>query len=129
MEAIQEKAREIGRLLSQTDEYKALKRANEQLSEDRETVTLLNELGALQDELSKELRDGKEPSAENQEEYGRLADELQQKSIYQMVVAAQSNFDRIMVRMNEEIGRGIEAGEQSLSLIHISEPTRRTPIS
>jgi len=113
MEAIQEKAREIGRLLSQTDEYKALKRANEQLSEDRETVTLLNELGALQDELSKELRDGKEPSAENQEEYGRLADELQQKSIYQMVVAAQSNFDRIMVRMNEEIGRGIEAGEQS----------------
>src|SRR5680860_1582961 len=107
MEAIQEKAREIGRLLSQTDEYKALKRANEQLSEDRETVTLLNELGALQDELSKELRDGKEPSAENQEEYGRLADELQQKSIYQMVVAAQSNFDRIMVRMNEEIGRGI----------------------
>ncbi|HET7274163.1 MAG TPA: YlbF family regulator [Longimicrobiaceae bacterium] len=113
MEAIQEKAREIGRLLSQTDEYKALKRANERLSEDRETVTLLNELGALQDRLSNELREGKEPSAENQEEYGRLADQLQQRTAYQGVVAAQSNFDNIMVRMNEDIARGIEAGEQS----------------
>jgi hypothetical protein len=29
------------------------------------------------------------------------------------LVAAQSNFDRYMVRINEEIGQGIKAGENS----------------
>jgi hypothetical protein len=33
--------------------------------------------------------------------------------VYQGLVAAQSNFDRVMGRVNEEIARGIEAGEQS----------------
>jgi hypothetical protein len=33
--------------------------------------------------------------------------------VYQALVAAQSNFDRVMSRINEEIARGIEAGAQS----------------
>jgi hypothetical protein len=32
---------------------------------------------------------------------------------YQALAAAQSNFDRLMMRVNEEIAKGIEAGEQS----------------
>ena len=113
MEAIQERARELGRLLSQTDEYKALKRANERLSDDRETVTLLNRLGSLEGELTELLRSGREPSQEQQEEYESLVERLQQLTVYQSMVAAQSNFERLMTRVNEEIGRGIEAGEQS----------------
>lgn len=113
MEAIQERAREIGRLLSQTDEYKALKRANERLSEDREAVELLNRLAKLEEELSSSLRSGREPSAEQEREYESIAEELQQKTTYQALVAAQSNFDRFMVRINEEIGQGIQAGENS----------------
>jgi cell fate (sporulation/competence/biofilm development) regulator YlbF (YheA/YmcA/DUF963 family) len=113
VDAIQEKAREIGRLLSQTSEYKALKQANERLGEDRESVTLLNRLSALEEELSSSLRAGREPSAEQEAEYESIAEELQQKSTYQALVAAQSNFDRYMVRINEEIGQGIKAGENS----------------
>jgi hypothetical protein len=48
-----------------------------------------------------------------QEEFAQLAEQVQQKTAYQAVVAAQSNFDRLMGRINEEIGRGIEMGEQS----------------
>jgi cell fate (sporulation/competence/biofilm development) regulator YlbF (YheA/YmcA/DUF963 family) len=113
VETIQERAREIGRLLAQTDEYKALKRANERLSDDRETVTLLNRLSSLEGELTAALQSGREPTREQQEEYEQLLEQLQQRSGYQAVVAAQSNFERIMVRINEEIARGIEAGEQS----------------
>ncbi len=113
MDAIQEKAREIGRLLSQTGEYRALKQANERLGEDRESVTLLNRLSALEEELSSSLRSGLEPSPEQEAEYESIAEELQQKSTYQALVAAQSNFDRYMVRINEEIGQGIKAGENS----------------
>lgn len=113
MDAIQEKAREVGRLLSQTDEYKALKRANAQLSDDRDSVALLNRLEELQDEFAVALRTGIEPSQEKQDEYEGLLDQLQGRGVYQGVVAAQSNFDRLMMRINEEIARGIEAGEQS----------------
>lgn len=113
VDAIQEKAREIGRLLVQTGEYGALKRANDRLSNDRETVTLLNELSALEGELSSALRSGREPSAEQQEQYEKAVERLQQRPGYQEVVAAQANFERLMGRINEEIARGIESGEQS----------------
>jgi len=108
-----ERAQEIGRLLSRTDEYKALKRANERISDDRETVTLMNRLAGLEDEITSSLRAGREPTLEIQEEFERLASEVQRKAVYQGVVAAQSNFDRLMARVNEEIARGIQAGEQS----------------
>ena len=113
MDAIQERAREIGRLLAHTEEYRALKRANERLSDDRETVALLNRLASLEAELTQALRGGQEPSLEQQEQYESLVEQLQQLSVYQAMVAAQSNFDRLMTRINEEIAHGIEAGDQS----------------
>lgn len=113
MDAIQEKAREVGRLIAQTDEYQALKRANARLSDDRDSVELVNRLGALDGEITEKLRRGEEPTEEQQEEYTTLAEKLQQQTVYQAIVAAQSNFDRLMMRVNEEIARGIEAGEQS----------------
>jgi cell fate (sporulation/competence/biofilm development) regulator YlbF (YheA/YmcA/DUF963 family) len=113
MDAIGERAREVGRLISQTDEYRALRRANEKIGEEREAVSLLNKLQELQESLSDSLRRGSEPTAEQADEYESLLGELQARSDYQAVVAAQSNFDRLMMRVNEEIARGIEAGEQS----------------
>ena len=52
MEAIKERAREIGRLLSRTPEYAALKRANEEIGADREAVTTMNRLGDLEDQIT-----------------------------------------------------------------------------
>lgn len=112
-DSIKERARDLGRQLSQTDEYRALKRANERVADDRETVELLNRLGALQDELAVALRAGREPAEDQAEEYESLLSDLQGRSLYQGVIAAQSNFDRLMMRVNEEIAHGIEAGDQS----------------
>ena len=113
MEAIWERAREVGRLVAQTDEYGALKRANSRLADDRDAVEMLNQLAEVQDRLTLMLRSGEEPSAEEQDEFDALAGRLQGSATYQSVVAAQSNFDRLMMRINEEIARGVEAGEQS----------------
>lgn len=113
MEAISERAREIGRLVSRTAEYQEMKKANMRLGEDRETVTLMNRLADLEEQVTGQLRSGQEPSEELQQEFSTLAESIQQKTLYQAVVAAQSNFDRLMMRINEEIARGIEAGEQS----------------
>ena len=108
-----ERAREIGRQLSQTDEYQAVTRANERLGEDREVVSMMNRLADLEDQITSYLRSGREPEAEVQREYEQVATEIQQKAVYQAVVSGQANFDRLMMRIQEEIARGIEAGEQS----------------
>jgi hypothetical protein len=38
---------------------------------------------------------------------------VQASPVYQQLVAAQTNFDKILRRVNEEISRGMEAGAQS----------------
>src|SRR5690606_12099229 len=97
----------------QSDDYKALKRADERLSEDRDSVELFNRLSSLEEEISSALRAGQEPSREQQESYQSLVERLQQRTAYQAMVAAQANFERLMTRVQEEIAKGIEAGEKS----------------
>lgn len=113
MEAFLEKAREAGRLIAQSDDYKALKRADERLSEDRDAVELFNQLSSLEETISEALSAGREPTKAEQESYQSLVERLQQRSSYQAMVAAQANFERLMTRVQEEIARGIEAGEKS----------------
>jgi cell fate (sporulation/competence/biofilm development) regulator YlbF (YheA/YmcA/DUF963 family) len=112
-ESIQERAQELGRVIGQTEEYKALGRARQQLSDDREAVTRMNRLSELEQQVSQALHQGQEPSAEVQQEYERLFSELQSAASYQGLVAAQSNFDKVLMRVNEEIGKGIESGARS----------------
>jgi cell fate (sporulation/competence/biofilm development) regulator YlbF (YheA/YmcA/DUF963 family) len=113
MEQLWEKARDIGRLVAQSDEYKALRRANERLADDRDTVAGINRLGELQDGIAQALQGGQEPDDAEREEFERLATRVQASGAYQAFEAARSNFDRLMMRIDEEIAKGIEAGEQS----------------
>lgn len=112
-EAMLERAKEVGRLLGQTDEYKALQRARERLNDDRETVEQVNRLSKLEQDLQSRLQQGQEPTDEQRTEYEEAFSALQSGSVYQSLVAAQSNFDRVLQRVNEEIGKGIEAGSKS----------------
>ena len=113
MEAYLDKAHEAGRLIAQTDDYKALRRANDRLSEDREAVELFNQLTALEEEISASLQSGIEPSDAQQQGYQSLVERLQQRASYQAMVSAQANFERLMGRVQEEIAKGIQAGEKS----------------
>jgi cell fate (sporulation/competence/biofilm development) regulator YlbF (YheA/YmcA/DUF963 family) len=112
-DGIREKAIELGRLLGQTDEFKALARARQRLGEEREAVTAMNRLDALEREIATALHSGQEPGDTVKEEYERVFGELQAAPVYQGIVAAQSNFDKLLQRMNEEISKGMEAGSQS----------------
>lgn len=113
MDQIWEKARDVGRLIAQSEEYGAFKRASQRLSDDREAVSRLNRLQELEEGFQAALQRGIEPPMEEQQEYQRLADEVQAMPGYQGLASAQQNFDRLMLRVNEEIAKGIEAGEQS----------------
>jgi len=54
-EAMMEKARDLGRMIGQTDEYKALGRARQNLDSDREAVETLNRLAELEAEIASAL--------------------------------------------------------------------------
>lgn len=112
-DAIKERAQELGRTLGQSDEYKALKRAQDRLTDDREAVAAMNRLDALEHEVGVALHAGREPTTEIKSEYEELFSRLQSMSVYQTLIAAQSNFDKLLARVNEEITRGMEAGAQS----------------
>lgn len=112
-ETIYERAQELGRLLGQTDEFKALQRARQSVAEDRDLTTLLNALADLEAEVAGALQRGEEPEAEVGERYEASFSQLQGSSIYQALVAAQANFDKILKRVNEDIGKGMEAGARS----------------
>ena len=113
MEGISEKAMELGRLIGQTEEYKALQRARERFSEDRDAVARVNKLADLEQKVGESLQRGVEPSEEIRSEYETLFTELQGSPVYQAMVAGQSNFDRVLQRVNEDISKGIEAGAAS----------------
>ena len=112
-QGMMEKARELGRMLGQSEEYKALGRARQNLDSDRDAVAALNRLGELESEIAATLRRGEEPSPEAQQAYESSFGTLQGSSVYQALVAAQTNFDKLLGKVNEEIGKGIEAGAQS----------------
>ncbi len=112
-EAMMDKARELGRLLGQTTEYKTLERAREGVTADAGLKALLNGLAQLEGEVAHAMERGEEPKPEIADAYERSVMQVQASSLYQSLVAAQSNFDKLLGRVNEEIGKGMETGSRS----------------
>jgi cell fate (sporulation/competence/biofilm development) regulator YlbF (YheA/YmcA/DUF963 family) len=110
---LEEKAEELGRLLGQTDEYKALRRATEALREDQAVQKMLAEAERLAQEIERVAQEGKEPSKEQVEQYDRALQSVQSNPVYQQMVAAQSNFEKLMTRINARIYEGIKKGAAS----------------
>ncbi|MFQ5745828.1 MAG: YlbF family regulator [Gemmatimonadota bacterium] len=107
------KAEEVGRLLSQTAEYAYLKAAHREIGEDREATEMLNRMRELQERLLDLMDRGEEPPEDLRKELGGLSEEVQGSARYQALISAQTNFDKLMDRVNQAIGRGIRAGEES----------------
>lgn len=116
-DGMKERAQELGRLLGQSDEYKALGRARQRLTDDQGAVTAMNRLDTLEREISAALHGGQEPAEEAKQEYERAFTTLQGSPAYQGLVAAQSNFDKLLQKVNDEISRGMESGAQSRIII------------
>lgn len=111
--SIQEKALEMGRMVGQSDEYQALKRANDRLMQEADVRSGLERLRALQIQLTKQVEQGTEPTVEQQREVDTLVAKLQGHPVYQAVVVAQENFDKLMYKINELILDGIKKGAES----------------
>jgi cell fate (sporulation/competence/biofilm development) regulator YlbF (YheA/YmcA/DUF963 family) len=110
---IDQKARDVGRLIGQSSEYQALKRANESLGEDRDAVTLLRRMEELRGTAQRMIESGTEPSEEMERELDELLSKVQVNPSYQRALVAQTNFDKLMMQVNNWIAEGIKSGAAS----------------
>ena len=96
-----------------SDEYKAVKRANDALGEDRDAVALLKKMEQLRLNAQQMIQRGERPTEEMEKELDALLGQVQGQSVYQRLVSAQENFDKTMTKVNDWIVDGIEKGAQS----------------
>jgi cell fate (sporulation/competence/biofilm development) regulator YlbF (YheA/YmcA/DUF963 family) len=112
-----ERAVEVGRLVSQTPEFRHLKSAHQEIGDDREATARINEMRELQTKMLEQMERGEEPPEESREKLEQLGQDLQSNSRYQALISAQANFDRLMEKIQDSIGAGIRAGEESRIVI------------
>ena len=110
---IEDKAKELGRLIGQSPEYQAVKRANDALSQDTAAVALLRQMEQLRMNAQQMMQRGERPTEEMEKELDGLLGQVQGQMVYQRLVAAQENFDKLMARVNDWIVDGIERGATS----------------
>jgi len=112
-DGIFQRAVEVGRLISQTPEYAYLRSAIREIDGDEEAKARLDGIRALQEKLIGFLEREEEPPEDLRAELGSLSEEMQTTTPYQALISAQANFDKLMERVNQSIGEGVKAGEQS----------------
>lgn len=110
---LEEKARELGRLIGQSPEYQAVKRANEALNGDREAVALLQQMEKIRVDAQRMIERGEHPSPEMEQQLDALLGQVQGNTVYQRVISAQENFDKVMLKVNDVILDGIKKGAAS----------------
>ena len=110
---LDDKAEELGRLLGQTEEYKTLRRASDRLREEADLQKLLADAERLAQEIERAAQQGKEPTKEQVETYDKALQAVQIHPVYQQMVAAQANFEKLMARINARIYEGMKKGSAS----------------
>jgi cell fate (sporulation/competence/biofilm development) regulator YlbF (YheA/YmcA/DUF963 family) len=110
---IEDKAKDLGRLIGQSPEYLAVKRSSEALNGDPETVALLQKMEQLRLDAQRMLQRGERPTEEMERELDTMLSQIQGRATYQRLIVAQENFDKVMARVNDWILEGMEKGAAS----------------
>jgi cell fate (sporulation/competence/biofilm development) regulator YlbF (YheA/YmcA/DUF963 family) len=110
---LEEKARDLGRIIGQAPEYQAVKRANDTVGADAEAVELLRTVEQLRLEAQQAMAKGEQPSEELENRLEEVLGKIQTNAAYQQLIVAQENFDKLMYRVNSWISEGIRKGAAS----------------
>jgi len=110
---IETKAKDLGRLIGQSPEYQAVKRANDALGQDAAAVALLKQMEQLRIDAQQMIQRGERPTEQMEKDLDTLLGQVQSQAAYQRLVSAQENFDKLMSRVNDWIVDGIEKGATS----------------
>jgi cell fate (sporulation/competence/biofilm development) regulator YlbF (YheA/YmcA/DUF963 family) len=110
---IWDKAQDLGRLIGQSAEYQALRRAETSLRDDKETVAKLDQIQTLARQVDQMVSSGQMPDQATAESYETAVRDLEMSPAGQAYVVARSNFEKLMAKVNQQISEGMEKGATS----------------
>lgn len=110
---LSDKAVELGRLIGQSSEYQAVKRANEALNDDKQLVEALQAMETLRRDAEALIQAGSSPTPKMEEQLEALLGSVQGNALYQRFIAANENFDKVMQQVNQWMLEGIKKGAAS----------------
>ncbi|HEY4321984.1 MAG TPA: YlbF family regulator [Gemmatimonadales bacterium] len=110
---IDDKAQELGRLIGQAPEYQALRRAEQALRDDPEAQKRLEVISRLTREFDQMIAQGQSPEEAKAQEYESTLHDFEASPIGQAYLVTRANVDKLMTRVNQMIGEGMERGATS----------------
>jgi cell fate (sporulation/competence/biofilm development) regulator YlbF (YheA/YmcA/DUF963 family) len=116
---LEEKAKELGRIIGQSPEYQSVRKSSEALNADRDAVAVLQQMEKVRVDAQQMIQRGEQPTPEMEMQLDDLLMKVQGNSVYQRAIVAQENFDKVMFQVNNWILDGMKKGATS-SIITLS---------
>ena len=110
---IENAAKDLGKQIAQTPEYKYYTAAAKDVDEDSETSDLMRKLKEIEEKVVKAQNEGQDIDEETRKEYTEAMQVVQGKSKVQALIASQENYMKLMNKVNNQISEGIQEGAQS----------------
>lgn len=110
---LEDKARDLGRVIGQSTEYQAVKRSSDALNADREAVVILQQMEKIRTDAQQLIQRGEQPTQEMEQQLDDLLSKVQTNPVYQRAISAQENFDKVMYQVNNWIMEGMKKGATS----------------
>jgi cell fate (sporulation/competence/biofilm development) regulator YlbF (YheA/YmcA/DUF963 family) len=110
---LEDKARDLGRVIGQSPEYMDVKRSSDALNADRDAVTILQQMEKIRVDAQQMIQRGEQPTAEMEQQLDQLLTRVQSNPVYQRAISAQENFDKVMYQVNNWIMEGMKKGASS----------------
>lgn len=111
--SIWERAEDLGRLIGQTPEYKALRRAEASLRDDKEAQAKVELIQKLARQMDESVAGGQMPEQATAEAYETAVRDLEVSPTGQAYAVARANFEKVMIRVNQLIAQGMDKGASS----------------
>ena len=108
--SLEESAQALGAQIGQSPEYKSLRRAEEGVGKDDALKALLQEYQGLQDRIIGMQAQGRPVPEEIRKRAEGLQMKVESQPLYQQMIAAQANYEKLMARVNQAMGDGVKQG-------------------
>jgi len=111
VEELLEKARKLGKAMTETEQYEKLREAEKQLNEDVEAQALLEGMQQAQDKVQQLQQSGLQPTEDQVEELNEKRSQMDQNPAVSNFMKAQSEFSELVREVNGAISEGMKLEE------------------
>lgn len=105
-----EKAKELGNEIKETEEYKELERANQNIKDDELASKIIDDINDIQQKISFAQSSGVQPDQDQITQFNELKSQMDSNLTILGFIKAQEKFSQIMQEINQAISEGIGGG-------------------